>query len=181
MRWWSWIVCLLFIFYLHLHLHSQPLSSLSSSSLLLLLLRKRERMRNGRMDWVGAASAELWSIQFRAYDMWGQGLSGGQLIPHSLHAVQVLTDGPVWRRTIRYSLLVEGWIQTLGSWHWGQLTLFQRPITWPLTIWANEVHRSVARLDRCGRFTLLDCELPHWVEKQCIHGFCCIQMPTELI
>jgi hypothetical protein len=33
--------------------------------------------------------------KFHAYDRWGQGLSGGQPIPHSLHVVQVLTDGPV--------------------------------------------------------------------------------------
>jgi pimeloyl-ACP methyl ester carboxylesterase len=78
-------------------------------------------VRNGGMGWVGNCFS-WWSLfPFCAYDMWGHGLSGGQLIPHFLHAVQVLTNGPVLYRTIWYSLLVEGWIQALGIWHWGQL------------------------------------------------------------
>ena len=173
MRWWSWISS----FYFTFHLHLQSPLSLSSSS---LFLRER-KVRNGRMGWVGNCLSWWSHLPFCAYDMWGQGLSGGQLIPHSLHAVQVLMDGPVWRRTVRYSLLVEGWIQTRRIWHWGQLILSQRSITWPLTIWTNVVHLLVTRFDHCGCFNLLDCELPCWVEKQCIHGFCGIQMPVGLI
>ena len=69
-------------------------------------------------EWVvlGIASADDPIFHFRAYDMWGKGLRGGQLIPHSLHAVQVLTDGPILCQTVRYSLLVEGWIETLRIW-----------------------------------------------------------------
>ena len=75
-------------------------------------------VRNGRMGWVGAASAEVWFIEFHAYDMWGQGLSRGQFTPHSLHAVQTLADGSMLCRTVRHSLLVERWVQSLGTWHW---------------------------------------------------------------
>jgi hypothetical protein len=49
-------------------------------------------VRNGRVKWVGAALARVWMYPFHAYDKWDQGLSGGQLIPHSLHAVQLLID-----------------------------------------------------------------------------------------
>jgi hypothetical protein len=129
---------------------------------------RERKVRNGRMGWVGNCFSWWSHLPFRAYDMWGQGLSGGQLIPHSLHVVRVLTDGSVWRRTVRYSLLVERWIQTLGIWHWGQLTLFQRSITWPLTFWANMVHLS-------------DCRSPYWVGRQCICGFCYVQKLAGLI
>ena len=176
MRWWSWIACLHFI----LHLHLQSPFSLSSSSLFLLLYREK-KVRNGRMGWVGNCFSWWSHLPFHAYDMWGQGLSGGQLNPHSLHAVQVLTDGLVLCRTVQYSLLVEWWIQALGMWHWGQLLLSQRSIIGPLTILANAVHLSVTRFDHCGCFTLLDCESPCGVGKQCIHGFYCVHMLPGLI
>jgi hypothetical protein len=48
-------------------------------------------------EWVelGIASTNGHVFLFHAYDMWGQGLNGGQLNPHSLHAVQALADGPI--------------------------------------------------------------------------------------
>jgi hypothetical protein len=48
---------------------------------------------------------------FRAYDKWGQGLSGGQLIPHSLYVVQLLADDPVSHQIVWWSL---------NSWNWSK-------------------------------------------------------------
>ena len=136
-------------------------------------------MRNGRMDWVGAASAELWSIQFRAYDMWGQGLSGGQLIPHSLHAVQLLADDPISHQIVRWFL---------NSWNWSKHLRFGSGAN-SLVLRVNNLTSDILGWDDmllsgcvyyCQLYALLTCGSSGEVEKQYTHEFHGIQMPIGI-